>query len=164
MAQRARRTRLRTAQMSAGYAVAELEAALAVPEDRFAAGFFDVDNTMMQGASIYYLARGLAARKYFTTGDLLRFGARQLRFRLLAAEHGGDMSQARQAALAFVEGRAGGRAEGAVGGDLRRADGRADLGRHPRAGPAAPRRRPAGLVGHRGAGRARRGDRRSGSA
>ena len=105
MAQRARRTRLRTAQMSAGYAVAELEAALAVPEDRFAAGFFDVDNTMMQGASIYYLARGLAARKYFTTGDLLRFGARQLRFRLLAAEHGGDMSQARQAALAFVEGR-----------------------------------------------------------
>ena len=74
MAQRARRSRLRTAQMSAGYAVAELEAALAVPEDRFAAGFFDVDNTMMQGASIYYLARGLAARKYFTTGDLLRFG------------------------------------------------------------------------------------------
>jgi HAD superfamily hydrolase (TIGR01490 family) len=91
--------------MSAGYAVAELEAALAVPEDRAAAGFFDVDNTMMQGASIYYLARGLAARKYFTTGDLLRFGVRQLRFRLLAAEHGGDMSQAREAALAFVEGR-----------------------------------------------------------
>jgi len=91
--------------MSAGYAVAELEAALVVPEDRSAAGFFDVDNTMMQGASIYYLARGLAARRYFTTADLLRFGARQLRFRLLAAEHGGDMSQARQAALAFVEGR-----------------------------------------------------------
>ncbi len=99
VAQRARRTRLRTAQMSAGYAVAELEAALVVPEDRSAAGFFDVDNTMMQGASIYYLARGLAARRYFTTADLLRFGARQLRFRLLAAEHGGDMSQARQAVL-----------------------------------------------------------------
>jgi len=92
-------------EMSAGYAVAELEAALAAPADPSAAGFFDVDNTMMQGASIYYLARGLAARKYFTTADLLRFGARQLRFRLMAAEHGGDMSQARQAALAFVEGR-----------------------------------------------------------
>ena len=105
MAQRARRSRLRTQQVSAGYAVAELEAALVVPEDRSAAGFFDVDNTMMQGASIYYLARGLAARRYFTTGDLLRFGARQLRFRLMAAEHGGDMSQAREAALAFVEGR-----------------------------------------------------------
>ncbi len=60
---------------------------------------------MMQGASIYYLARGLAARKYFTTGDLLRFGVQQLRFRLLASEHGGDMSQAREAALAFVAGR-----------------------------------------------------------
>jgi HAD superfamily hydrolase (TIGR01490 family) len=70
-----------------------------------AAGFFDVDNTMMQGASIYYLARGLAARKYFTTGDLLRFGARQLRFRVFASEHGGDVSQAREAALAFVAGR-----------------------------------------------------------
>jgi HAD superfamily hydrolase (TIGR01490 family) len=90
---------------SSGYAVADLEAALETPTDPTAAGFFDVDNTMMQGASIYYLARGLAARKYFTTRDLLRFGARQLRFRLLASEHGGDMSQAREAALAFVEGR-----------------------------------------------------------
>jgi len=91
--------------MAAGYAVAELEAALATPLDPTAAGFFDVDNTMMQGASIYYLARGLASRKYFTTGDLLRFGVRQLRFRVLASEHGGDMSQAKDAALAFVAGR-----------------------------------------------------------
>jgi len=91
--------------MPAGYAVAEPEAALASPIDPTAAGFFDVDNTMMQGASIYYLARGLASRKYFTTGDLLRFGVRQLRFRVLASEHGGDMSQAKEAALAFVAGR-----------------------------------------------------------
>ena len=89
----------------AGYAAEELEAALATPADLAAAGFFDVDNTMMQGASIYYLARGLASRKYFTTGDLVRFGLQQLRFRVLAAEHGGDMSQAREAALAFVAGR-----------------------------------------------------------
>jgi HAD superfamily hydrolase (TIGR01490 family) len=85
--------------------VAELEAALAAPADPGAAGFFDVDNTMMQGASVYYLARGLAARKYFTTGDLLRFGMKQLRFRVLAAEHGNDVSQAREMALAFVAGR-----------------------------------------------------------
>jgi HAD superfamily hydrolase (TIGR01490 family) len=88
-----------------GYAVTELEAALATAPDPTAAGFFDVDNTMMQGASIYWLARGLAARKYFTTGDLLRFAVRQLRFRLLAAERSGDVSRARQAALAFVAGR-----------------------------------------------------------
>jgi HAD superfamily hydrolase (TIGR01490 family) len=101
----ARRTRRAGSTMSAGYAVAELEAALVAPADPAAAGFFDVDNTMMQGASIYYLARGLAARKYFTTADLLRFGVRQLRFRVTAAENGGDVSQAREAALAFVEGR-----------------------------------------------------------
>ena len=45
----------------AGWAAAELESALTVPADPGAAAFFDVDNTMMQGASIYWLARGLAA-------------------------------------------------------------------------------------------------------
>ncbi|HEX5596797.1 MAG TPA: HAD-IB family hydrolase [Micromonosporaceae bacterium] len=69
-----------------------------------AAAFFDIDNTMMQGASIYWFARGLAARNYFTTSDLARFAWQQLRFRLLAKEHAGDMSQAKEAALAFVAG------------------------------------------------------------
>jgi HAD superfamily hydrolase (TIGR01490 family) len=87
---------------AAGWAAAEVEAALTVPADTGAAAFFDVDNTMMQGASIYYLARGLAARKYFTTGDLVRFGLQQLRFRVLASEHAGDVSSARDTALAFV--------------------------------------------------------------
>jgi HAD superfamily hydrolase (TIGR01490 family) len=91
--------------MGVGYAVAELEQALTPAPDPTAAGFFDVDNTMMQGASVYYLARGLAARRYFTTGDLLRFGVKQLRFRMLAAEHGDDVSHAREQALAFVAGR-----------------------------------------------------------
>jgi HAD superfamily hydrolase (TIGR01490 family) len=59
---------------------------------------------MMQGASIYWLARGLAARKYVTARDITRFAISQLRFRLLATEHRGDMSQAKQAALAFVKG------------------------------------------------------------
>jgi HAD superfamily hydrolase (TIGR01490 family) len=97
--------RRRAKGMTAGYAVAELEEALAPPADPRAAGFFDVDNTMMRGASIYYFARGLAARRYFTTGDLVRFGLQQLRFRVLASEHGGDMSRAKETALAFVAGR-----------------------------------------------------------
>src|SRR6266508_1292094 len=88
-----------------GSAAPELEQALAVPADSGAAAFFDVDNTMMQGASIYWLARGLAARNYFTTQDLMRFGWQQLKFRLLASEDAGDMAAARQAALAFIAGR-----------------------------------------------------------
>ena len=151
--------RRRAKGMTAGYAVAELEAALAPPADPRAAGFFDVDNTMMQGASIYYFARGLAARKYFTTGDLVRFGLQQLRFRVLANEHGGDMSRAKETALAFVAGRPVDDMPPPQRGDLRRVDGVADLVRHARAGPAAPRRRPAGLAGHRRARRPRRGHR-----
>lgn len=68
------------------------------------AAFFDLDNTVMQGASLYYFARGLAARRYFTTGDLVKFGWKQLRFRLMANEHAGDISEAREAALSFIQG------------------------------------------------------------
>ncbi|TYC06901.1 HAD-IB family hydrolase [Micromonospora sp. WP24] len=88
---------------TAGWAEAEPAPPPSAP-DPTAAAFFDVDNTMMQGASIYWFARGLAARNYFTTTDLARFAWQQLRFRLLAREHAGDMSQARDAALAFIEG------------------------------------------------------------
>jgi HAD superfamily hydrolase (TIGR01490 family) len=103
---RTRKTTVRTEaeERAAGWAAAELEAALSVPPDPTSAAFFDVDNTMMQGASVYWLARGLAARKYFTSGDLARFAWGQLRFRLLATEHPGDVSQAKETALAFVEG------------------------------------------------------------
>ncbi|SCL14295.1 HAD family hydrolase [Micromonospora inyonensis] len=89
---------------TAGWAPTELEPPGRPEPDPTAAAFFDVDNTMMQGASIYWFARGLAARKYFTAGDLARFAWRQLRFRLLATEHAGDMTHAKEAALAFVEG------------------------------------------------------------
>jgi HAD superfamily hydrolase (TIGR01490 family) len=89
---------------TAGWAAADLGADLAPAPDATAAAFFDIDNTMMQGASIYWFARGLAARNYFTTSDLIRFGWQQMRFRVLAREHAGSMSQAREAALAFVEG------------------------------------------------------------
>lgn len=89
---------------TAGWAETEQAPPATSTPDPTAAAFFDVDNTMMQGASIYWFARGLAARKYFTTGDLARFAWQQARFRLLATEHAGDMSQAKEAALAFIEG------------------------------------------------------------
>jgi len=54
-------------------AAAEVESSLATPPDPTAAAFFDVDNTIMQGASIFHLARGLHRRKFFTTRDLGRF-------------------------------------------------------------------------------------------
>jgi HAD superfamily hydrolase (TIGR01490 family) len=90
---------------AASAAAAEVEAALEVPVDRTAAAFFDVDNTMMMGASIYHFAKGMAARKYFTTADLAKFGWQQLKFRVSGAESQEGMVQAREAALAFVAGR-----------------------------------------------------------
>ena len=89
---------------AASAAAAEVEAALEVPPDPTAAAFFDVDNTMMVGASIYHFAKGLAARKMFTGRDLLRFGWQQLVFRVGGTERHGAMVQAREAALGFVAG------------------------------------------------------------
>ncbi len=90
---------------AASAAAAEVEASLEVPPDPTAGAFFDVDNTMMQGASIYHFAKGMAARKYFTTADLAKFGWQQLKFRVSGAESHEGMVQAREAALAFVAGR-----------------------------------------------------------
>lgn len=77
---------------------------LAPGTDLTAAAFFDVDNTMMEGASSFHYARGLASRKYFTTQDLVRFAWKQIKFRI-GGENSGDMAAARQEALSFVAGR-----------------------------------------------------------
>ncbi len=85
----------------ASAAAAQVEVA---PPDPTAAAFFDVDNTLMRGASIYHFARGLAARKMFGPKDLARLTWRQLAFRLRGAENADHIDSAREAALAFVAG------------------------------------------------------------
>src|SRR4051794_5579037 len=89
---------------AASAAVAEVEASLIVPPDPGAAAFFDVDNTMMQGASIYHFARGLAARDFFTWRDLAQFAVKQVSFRVKGVEDPAHMEEAKEAALAFVAG------------------------------------------------------------
>ncbi|HEY0639756.1 MAG TPA: HAD-IB family hydrolase [Pseudonocardiaceae bacterium] len=78
----------------------------AVAPDLTAAAFFDVDNTMMVGASMFHFARGLAARKFFTTSDLAGFAWQQVKFRVGGRELGHeDMRASREQALSFVAGR-----------------------------------------------------------
>jgi len=92
----------------AGYAaaaVAEVEAALDVPLDPSAAAFFDVDNTMIMGASLYYFAKGLAARHYFTSRDVASFIWQQAKFRIAGTENPDDVMTIRDNALAFIAGR-----------------------------------------------------------
>jgi hypothetical protein len=103
------------ASADAALALQELEAGAAtaeettdepsVPRDLTAAAFFDVDNTMVQGASIVHFARGLAARKYLNTSDLVDFAWKQLKFRVSGKESSNDVASGREKALSFIRGR-----------------------------------------------------------
>ncbi|QXQ15644.1 HAD-IB family hydrolase [Skermania piniformis] len=80
---------------------AELDA----PRDLTAAAFFDVDNTLVQGASIVHFARGLAARKYLRTADLVDFAWKQVKFRVTGRENSDDVASGKEKALSFIAGR-----------------------------------------------------------
>ena len=90
---------------AASAAAVEVEASLAVAADPTAAAFFDVDNTMIRGASIYFFGKGMAGRGLVTTGDLLRFGWQQLRFRVRGKEDLAAVAEAREKALSLVAGK-----------------------------------------------------------
>jgi HAD superfamily hydrolase (TIGR01490 family) len=84
--------------------IAEVEAALVTPPDPTAAAFFDVDNTVMQGASIFHLARGLHKREFFTTRDIVKAAWGQIYFRVVGVEDPDTVASAREAALLFIAG------------------------------------------------------------
>jgi len=90
---------------AASAAAAEVEASLAVSGDPTAAAFFDCDNTMIRGASIYFFGKGMAGRGLVTTGDLVRFGWQQLRFRVRGKEDLEAVAEAREKALSLVAGK-----------------------------------------------------------
>lgn len=68
------------------------------------AAFFDLDNTLIQGASLFHLARGLAAHRMLSGRDIARFGWGQLSFRF-RGERAGQVESTRNRALSFVSGR-----------------------------------------------------------
>lgn len=83
---------------------AEPEPDFPVVGDVRAAAFFDLDNTVMQGASIFHFGRGLYKRKFFDTNELLRFAWQQTYFRLAGSENPEHMADVRASALSIVEG------------------------------------------------------------
>jgi HAD superfamily hydrolase (TIGR01490 family) len=82
----------------------ELESALETPADPTAAAFFDVDNTIIQGASIFHLARGLHRRQFFTTREIAGAAWKQAYFRVMGVEDPEHVAEARSSALAFIAG------------------------------------------------------------
>ncbi|MFT4082860.1 MAG: HAD-IB family hydrolase [Nocardioides sp.] len=102
---RRRNLKLRSALAGeAAAAAAEVEASLDGPGESTSAAFFDVDNTIMQGATIFHLARGLYKRKFFTTREIAGAAYKQAYFRLVGVEDPDHVAEARASALAFIEG------------------------------------------------------------
>ncbi len=88
----------------AAAAAREVESSLETPPDPTAAAFFDVDNTIIQGASIFHLARGLHRRQFFTTREILGAAWKQVYFRVVGIEDPAHVAEARSSALAFIRG------------------------------------------------------------
>jgi HAD superfamily hydrolase (TIGR01490 family) len=88
---------------------AEIRTAKAVsprppPGDPTAAAFFDVDNTIIRGASIFHLARGLHRRGFLSLSDIARFAMQQARF-VAVGEHLDTLLEIQGRALSFIAGR-----------------------------------------------------------
>ena len=77
----------------------------AIPEPHQIGAFFDIDNTIMRGASIFHLAKGLFARKILSATDLANFAIAQGKFLTIGSENLADMARITEDALSFVTGR-----------------------------------------------------------
>ncbi|MGW3494337.1 HAD family hydrolase [Streptomyces sp. NPDC001020] len=94
----------RSSQDTASQDASEPEAQFPVLGDDKAAAFFDLDNTVMQGAALFHFGRGLYKRKFFETRDLAKFAWQQAWFRLAGVEDPEHMQDARDSALSIVKG------------------------------------------------------------
>jgi HAD superfamily hydrolase (TIGR01490 family) len=68
------------------------------------AAFFDVDNTLVRGSTLYFLGRGMYQRGYFTKADISRFVVANLRFRMTGTEKQDVIDRFQRAATDFVGG------------------------------------------------------------
>ena len=66
--------------------------------------FFDVDNTLIRGSTLYFLGKGMYKRGYFTKADISRFVLANLRFRLTGKEKKEEIKRFQDAATDFIGG------------------------------------------------------------
>ena len=69
------------------------------------AAFFDIDNTVIRGSSMFHFARGAASHGLLTGRDIAGFAMAQLRFAMFGGEDMDDMAEAVEAGLSFVQGK-----------------------------------------------------------
>lgn len=68
------------------------------------AAFFDVDNTLVRGSTLYFLGRGMYQRGFFSKADISRFVVANLRFRMTGTEKTEVIERFQKAATDFVGG------------------------------------------------------------
>ena len=68
------------------------------------AAFFDVDNTLVRGSTLYFLGRGMYQRGFFTKADISRFIVANLRFRMTGMEKQDVINRFQNAATDFIGG------------------------------------------------------------
>ena len=68
------------------------------------AAFFDVDNTLVRGSTIYFLGRGMYQRGFFSKADISRYVLANLRFRLTGTEKKEEIARFQNAATDFIGG------------------------------------------------------------
>lgn len=74
------------------------------PSPTGAAAFFDVDNTIVRGASSFWLAQAMFSRGFFTISDIVRFAWHQMAY-MAFGENTRRLDAVRSRALAIVAGR-----------------------------------------------------------
>ncbi|WP_424945127.1 HAD family hydrolase [Cellulomonas shaoxiangyii] len=84
-------------------ATVETPRAALVPEGTRVAAFFDVDNTIIRGASAFHLAVGLYRRDFFRKRDILVFAWQQARYRAFGEDRE-QIDEVRSRALAIMRG------------------------------------------------------------
>ncbi len=72
--------------------------------DPRAAAFFDLDNTVVQGASVFHLAKGLYRRGFFPTRLIIKGLWLQIYFRAVGREKPEHIADARHDLLSFITG------------------------------------------------------------
>lgn len=79
------------------------EAASTTEQGQGQAAFFDVDNTLMRGASLFHLARKMYQKKAFTLSDVAGFAWKQAKF-ILRGENMNDVHSVQNSAQRLAAG------------------------------------------------------------
>jgi HAD superfamily hydrolase (TIGR01490 family) len=66
--------------------------------------FFDVDNTIIRGSTIFFLGRGMYQRGFFSKRDISAFVLANLRYRLTGTEKPEEIAKFQNAATDFIGG------------------------------------------------------------